>query len=148
MPIWNKKFNHYFLSVMIIMSSAIKKMLLVRQFNSATSAFSFDCFIKIWHAHSYTGSIMHSTGNFAITVSNNKVSCRPHLEHIAAAVIGTCAHCCLTVVAHCYVMLGTTKFLDKSAYDNSARRWDRCDIIASCSEVRRAAQQSCTANKV
>ena len=52
-------------------------------------------------------------------------------SHIAAAVIVTHAHCCLTAGDHCYVMLGTIKFVDKSVSDNSARRVDHCDVIAS-----------------
>ena len=32
---------------------------------------------------------------------------------------------------HCYVMLGTIKFVDKSVNDNIARRLDHCDVIAS-----------------
>ena len=51
--------------------------------------------------------------------------------HIAAAVIATHARCCLTAAGHCYVMLGTIKFVDKSVNDNSAHRLDHCDIIAS-----------------
>ena len=68
-----------------------------------------------------------------ITVNNNRVSCRPHLVQKlhTAAVIVTRAHCCLTAAGHCYVMLGTTKFADKSVNDNSARRLDHCDVIAS-----------------
>ena len=46
--------------------------------------------------------------------------------HMAAAVIITRAHCCLTDADHCYVMLGTIKFVDKSVSDNSAH----CDVIA------------------
>ena len=52
-------------------------------------------------------------------------------SHIAAAVIVTRAHSCLTTACHCYVMLGTIKFVDKSVNDNSARRLDHCDVIAS-----------------
>ena len=51
----------------------------------------------------------------------------------AAAVIVTCAHCCLTAAGHCYVMLGTIKFIDKSINDNSVHRLDHCDIIDLCS---------------
>ena len=51
--------------------------------------------------------------------------------HLAAAVVVTRAHCCLTAAGHCYVMLGTIKFVDKSVNDNSTRRLDHCDIIAS-----------------
>ena len=43
----------------------------------------------------------------------------------------TRAHGCLTAAGHCYVMLGTIKFVDKSVNDNSARRLDYCDVIAS-----------------
>ena len=50
--------------------------------------------------------------------------------HLAAAVIVTRAHCCLTAAGHCYVMLGTIKFVDKSVKD-SAHRLDHCDVIAS-----------------
>ena len=57
-------------------------------------------------------------------------------KHIAAVVIVTRAHCCLTAAGHCYVMLGTIKFVDKSVNDNSARRLYHCDIIASRNEVR------------
>ena len=49
----------------------------------------------------------------------------------AAAVIVTRAHGCLTAAGHCYVMLGTIKVVDKSVNDNSARRLDHCDVIAS-----------------
>ena len=52
-------------------------------------------------------------------------------SHLAAAVIVTRAHGCLTAAGHCYVMLGTIKFVDKSVNDNSARRLDHCDVIAS-----------------
>ena len=52
-------------------------------------------------------------------------------SHIAAAVIVTRAHGCLTAAGHCYVMLGTIKFVDKSVNDNRARRLDHCDVIAS-----------------
>ena len=51
--------------------------------------------------------------------------------HLAATEIVTPAHCCLTVAGHCDVMLGTIKFVDKSINDNSARRLDHCDVIAS-----------------
>ena len=51
--------------------------------------------------------------------------------HLAAAVIVTPAHCCLTAAGNCDVMLGTIKFVDKSVNDNSARRLDHCDVIAS-----------------
>ena len=54
-------------------------------------------------------------------------------SHIAAAVIVTRAHCCLTATGHCYVMLGTIKFVDNSVNDDMARRLDHCDIIALCS---------------
>ena len=77
---------------------------------------------------------MHSKRTFAITVSNNRVSCRAltlnrNFAH-AAAVIITRAHCSLTAAGHCYVMLGTIKFVDKSVNDNSAHRLDHCDVIA------------------
>ena len=52
-------------------------------------------------------------------------------SHLAAAVIVTRAHCCLTAADHCYVMLGTIKFVDKSVDDDSACRLDHCDVIAS-----------------
>ena len=52
---------------------------------------------------------MRSTRTFVITVSNG----------------------CLTAAGHCYVMLGTITFVDKSVNDNSARRLDHCDVIAS-----------------
>ena len=52
-------------------------------------------------------------------------------SHLVAAVIVTRAHCCLIAAGHCYVMLGTVKFVYKSVNDNSARRLDHCDVIAS-----------------
>ena len=52
-------------------------------------------------------------------------------SHLAAAVIVTRAHCCLTATGHSYVMLGTIKVVEKSVNDNSARRLDHCDVIAS-----------------
>ena len=79
---------------------------------------------------------MHLTRSFVITVCNNRVSWRLHLEHVA--VIVTRAHCCLTAADHCYVMVGTIKFVDKSVNDHSLRRLDHCDVIALCSENRRA----------
>ena len=51
--------------------------------------------------------------------------------HLAAAVIVTRAHGCMTAAGHCYVILGTIRFVDKSVNDNSARRLDHCDVIAS-----------------
>ena len=53
------------------------------------------------------------------------------ISHLAAAVIVTRAHCCLTAAGLCYGMLGTIKFVDKSVNDNSARRLDHCDVIDS-----------------
>ena len=50
--------------------------------------------------------------------------------HIAAAVIITRAHCCLTAADHCYIMLGTIKCVDKSVSDNIAHRLDHCDVVA------------------
>ena len=78
---------------------------------------------------------MHSTRTFVITVSNDRVSCRArtlnrNFAH-AATVIVTRAQWCLTDTGHCYLMLGTIKFVDKSVNDNSARRLDHCDVIAS-----------------
>ena len=52
------------------------------------------------------------------------------ISHLAAAVIVTRAHRCLTAAGHCYVMLGTIRFVDKSVNDNSARRLNNCDVIA------------------
>ena len=60
----------------------------------------------------------------------------PETSHIAAAVIVTRAHCCLIAAGHCYVMLGTIRFVDKSVNDNSAHRLDHCDVIASRSRFR------------
>ena len=53
------------------------------------------------------------------------------ISHIAAAVIVTRAHGCLTAAGHCYVMLGTIKFVDKSVNENNARKLDHCDVTAS-----------------
>ena len=47
-----------------------------------------------------------------------------------AAVVVTRAHSCLTASGHCYVMLGTIRFVDKSVNDNSARGLDHCDVKA------------------
>ena len=52
-------------------------------------------------------------------------------SYIAAAALVTRAHCCLNVADHCVVMLGTNKFVDKSTSDNSARRLNHSDVIAS-----------------
>ena len=52
-------------------------------------------------------------------------------SHIAAAVIVTRAHCCLTAAGYCYVMLGRIKVVDKSVNDISAPRLDHCDVIPS-----------------
>ena len=124
------KCNYSFLFMLIIMSAAIDKYYWYGSIILPNSAFSFDCSIKIWHPLCWSNSIMHSARTFVITVSNNRVSCRPHLEHLAAAVIVTRASVCLTAADHCYVMHGRIKFVDKSVNDNSARRVDHCDIIA------------------
>ena len=142
------RYSYSYLYVMIIMSVAITKCYWYGSIILPTSVFSFDCSIKIWHTLSYATSIMHSTRTFIITVSNNKASYRPHLEHIAAAVILIRARCCLTATDHCNAMLGTIKIVDKSVNDNSARRLDNCDVITSCSEVRRVAQWSWTPKRV
>ena len=42
----------------------------------------------------------------------------------------------------------TINFVDKSVSDNSLHRLDHCDVIASCSEFRCAAQRSWTPNCV
>ena len=52
-------------------------------------------------------------------------------SHLAAAVLVTRAHCCLTAADHCYVMLGTIKFVDKSVNNDSTCRLDHCDVKAS-----------------
>ena len=52
-------------------------------------------------------------------------------SHHTAAVIVTRARGCLTAAGHCYVMLGTIKFVDKSVNENSTSRLDHCDITAS-----------------
>ena len=111
-----------------------------------TSAFSLDCPIKIWHALSYASSIMHPTRTLVIKASNNRVSGRLHLEHFAADV--TRAHCCVTGADHCYIMPGTIKFVDKSVNDNSLHKLGHRDVMASCIEIRRAAQRSWTPNWV
>ena len=59
-------------------------------------------------------------------------------SYIVVAVIVTRAHCCLAAPDHCYVMLGTVKFVDKSINEKSARRLDHCGVIASPGEVRSA----------
>ena len=74
---------------------------------------------------------MHSARTFEITVSNDRVSCRLEEKLRTAGVVVTHVHCCLTAAGHCYVMLGTIKCVDKSVNDNSARRLDHCDVIAS-----------------
>ena len=76
-----------------------------------------------------------ATRTFVITVSNDRISCRArtlnrNFAH-AAAVIVTRAHCCLTAAGHCYLMLGTLRFVHKSVNDKSACRLDHCDVIAS-----------------
>ena len=96
--LWNMKCKYSFPFVMIIMSAAIDKYYWCGSLILPTSVFSFDCSNKIWHTHSYAGSIMHST------VSKDRVSCRPHLEHRAAVLIvtrGPIAWLPLTVVTSC-----------------------------------------------
>ena len=115
--LWKMKCDYSFLLVLIIMSAAIDKYYWYGSITLPTSAFSFDCSIKIWHTLCWSNSIMHSTRTFIITVSHDRVSCRPHLEHLAAAVLVTRALGCLTAADHCYVMLGTIKFVDKSIND-------------------------------
>ena len=65
---------------------------------------------------------------------------------IAVAVIVTRAHCCLTAADHCYVILGTINFVDKSVSDDSVCRSNHCDVISPCSELRCAAHQIWTSN--
>ena len=72
----------------------------------------------------------------------------PSWAHIATAVIVTCAHCCLTAADHCYVLLGTIEFVDKSVNDHSTHRLDHCDVVALWSEAQHAAQWSWTPNWV
>ena len=105
-------------------------MLPVRQNNSA----NFCIFLWLLHwnlTHTYTaGAIMHSTRTFVITVSYDRVSCRArtlnrNVAH-AAAVIVTRAHCCLTAADHCYVMLGTIKFVGNPRHDS------REDLLYLC----------------
>ena len=146
--LWNMNCNYSFIFVVIIMSAAMDRYDWHGSEILLTSEFFPDCSIKIWDTRSYAGSIMHSTRTFEITVSNNRVSCHPHPEHIAVTVIITRAHCCLTAADHCYIILGTIKFVDKSVNDNSAHRLDRFDVIASCSEVRHAARRNLTPNWV
>ena len=74
---------------------------------------------------------MRSTRTFVITVSNDRASCRPHLDEKRRTSSCRCNR--YTAAGHCYVMLGTIKFVDKSVNDDSARRLDHCDVIASCS---------------
>ena len=145
--LWNMKCNYSFLFVMIIMSTTIDKCYWCGKIILPTTAFYFDCPIKIWHTRISAGSVIHSIRTFVITVSYDRESCRPHLQHLAAAVIFTRARCCLTAADHCNVMLGTIKFVDRSVNDNSERRLDNCDVIASCIEVRHAAQRSWTPNR-
>ena len=57
-------------------------------------------------------------------------ACWGETSHLAVAVIVTRAHCCLAAAGHCYVMLGTIKFVDKSVNQNIARRLHHCDVIA------------------
>ena len=125
--LWNIKCKYHFLFVMIIMSAAINKCYCYGSIVLPTSFFFL-------------------FGLLVFTVSNDTVSCCPppwaETLHIAAAVILTQAHCFLTAAGHCYVMLGTINFVDKSINDNSVRRLDHCDIIALCSELRCATQQS------
>ena len=80
------------------------------------------------------GSIMRPTRTF-VTIQSVTIeyrvarTLRRNFAH-AAAVIVTGAHGCLTAAGHCYVMLGTIEFVDKSVNDNSARRLDHRDVIA------------------
>ena len=79
--LWKLICNYSFLFVMTIMSAAINDTGTAEY--SAYFCISLDCSIKIWHerrAELIAGSIMHSTKTFVITVSNERVSCRPHLE--------------------------------------------------------------------
>ena len=81
---------------------------------------------------------MHSTRTLVTTVSNNRVSCRLHHEQklrTLLPLIVTRALYCLTAAGHCYVMLGTIKFVDKSINDNSAGKLYHCDVITLHSEV-------------
>ena len=93
------------------------------------------------HTHMELPMLVHSLlfhcGTFLIRVINNRASC--HLQkrltvtsHVA---LGPRVHFCLTTVDHCYVMLGTIKFVDISVNINSACILDHCDVMgfATCS---------------
>ena len=113
-------------------------MLPVRQDILPISAFPFDCSINIWHARRQ--GLAHCWLNNALDKNFRNysqqrwsiVSPAPWGEtsRLAAAVIVTRAHCCLSATGHCYVMIGTIKFVEKSVNDNSGRRY-HCDVIAS-----------------
>ena len=78
---------------------------------------------------------MRSTRTFVITVSNDRVSCRPHLEQKLRTLlplwslhVRTVAWLPLAIVTSCLEQLN---LLTKGVNDNSARRLDHCDVIAS-----------------
>ena len=121
---------------MAIMSAAINKCYRYGRIVCQFLHFLLIALLKsdthVREAQLIAGSIMRSTRTFVITVSNDRVSCPAHLEEkLHTAVIVTREHGCLTAAGHCYVMLGTIKFVDKSVNDNSVRRLDHCDVIAS-----------------
>ena len=110
--LWNLKYDYSFLFVMIIMSAAISKCYLYGSIILLISVFYFDYSIKICHARSYAGSIMHSTRTFVITVSKNRLSCRPHLEQklrllllLLSLHVRTVAWVPLTIVTSCFEQL-------------------------------------------
>ena len=120
------KCNYSFLFVMIIMPATVNKCNQYGSINLPTSAFSFDCSMKIWHTSSCAGSIMPSTGTFVITVGNNRVPWRPHLEEklrtllpLQSLHVRTAAWLPLTIVTSCLEQLN---LLTKASTSNGSWR--------------------------
>ena len=81
---WKLKCNHSLLFVMAIMSTAINKCYQYDRIFCHFLHFLLIALLKsdthVRRASLIAGSIMRSTRTFVITVSNDRVSCCPHLE--------------------------------------------------------------------
>ena len=82
--LWKFNCNHSFLFVMAIKSAAINKCYqygrIFCQFLHFLLIFPLTSDTLVGRAQLIAGSTLHSTRTYVITVSNDRVSCRPHLE--------------------------------------------------------------------
>ena len=82
--LWKFNCNHFFLFVMAIKSAAINKCYqygrIFCQYLHFLLIFPLTSDTLVGRAQLIAGSTLHSTRTYLITVSNDRVSCRPHLD--------------------------------------------------------------------